>query len=164
MVRFERRLPGPIERVWEYLTQSQHLAAWFGAGQSKYVLEPRVGGMVSFGDNDHVRGVVTQWQPPHKLTYTWNVFMPGETESRYPESYVTFELQRLPAAEGAEAEEVLLTFSHRPMLEGFEQQSMMGWHSFFGLLEQLLRGAPPESLKAAMARNRTLYGVTEIKL
>ncbi|HEV7716068.1 MAG TPA: SRPBCC domain-containing protein [Steroidobacteraceae bacterium] len=160
MIRFERRLPGPIERVWEYLTQPKHLAVWFGAKQSRYVLEPRVGGAVSLGDNGHIRGVVTQWQPPHKLVYTWNVFIPGETESRYPESYVTFELTTLPE----DAKQVLLTFSHRPMLEGFEQQSMMGWHSFFGLLEQLLRGEPPESLEAAMRRNKVLYGVEEIKL
>jgi len=25
----------------------------------------------------HIRGTVTQWQPPRKLIYTWNVFDPG---------------------------------------------------------------------------------------
>ena len=28
--RFERTLPGPIERVWDYLTSSEHLPDWFG--------------------------------------------------------------------------------------------------------------------------------------
>ena len=31
MVRFERVLPGPVERVWEFLTRGEHIAEWFGA-------------------------------------------------------------------------------------------------------------------------------------
>jgi uncharacterized protein YndB with AHSA1/START domain len=29
-VRFERLLPGPIERVWDFLTKPEHLATWLG--------------------------------------------------------------------------------------------------------------------------------------
>ena len=39
-VRLERLLPGPIERVWAYLTESDKRATWFAAG----VFELRVGG------------------------------------------------------------------------------------------------------------------------
>ena len=88
MVRFERTLPGPIERVWEFLTNTERLPAWFGQG----TIEPREGGSVTLMDG-HIRGVVTQWQPPRRLSYTWNVFSPGETESAYPESYLTIELE-----------------------------------------------------------------------
>jgi len=35
-VRFERILPGPIERVWEFLTETERLPGWFGHG----VIEP----------------------------------------------------------------------------------------------------------------------------
>ena len=31
-VRLERLLPGPIERVWAYLTESDKRATWFAAG------------------------------------------------------------------------------------------------------------------------------------
>jgi uncharacterized protein YndB with AHSA1/START domain len=31
--RIERLLPGPIERVWSYLTESEKRRRWFGAGQ-----------------------------------------------------------------------------------------------------------------------------------
>ena len=31
-VRLERLLPGPIERVWAYLTESAKRATWFAAG------------------------------------------------------------------------------------------------------------------------------------
>ena len=78
----------------------------------------------------HIRGVVTQWQPPRLLAYTWNVFHPGETESPYPESYVRFELKH-------QGSEVLLTLSHRPVLADFGQQTLMGWHKFLEMLGAL---------------------------
>ena len=37
-VRFERLLPGPVERVWSYLTQSEKRGTWLASGQ----IEPRV--------------------------------------------------------------------------------------------------------------------------
>ena len=40
MVRFDRGLPGPIEKVWAVLTDTQWLPGWYGAGSS----EPEVGG------------------------------------------------------------------------------------------------------------------------
>ena len=39
-VRLERLLPGPIERVWAYLTESDKRATWFAGGP----FELRVGG------------------------------------------------------------------------------------------------------------------------
>src|SRR5882757_8162576 len=111
MVRFERLLPGPIERVWEFLVDTNRLSGWFGEG----TIEPRVGGAVRImGGN--IRGVVTRWTPPRRLTYTWNVFAPGENESSYPESYVNFELE-------PRGDEVLLILTHLPVLERFEKQN-----------------------------------------
>lgn len=156
MVRFERTLPGPIERVWQYLTSSEQIAEWFGGAGMKYVIEPRVGGMVDLADG-HIRGVVTQWMPPRLLAYTWNVFMPGDVESRYPESYVTFELR-------TQGNDVLLVLTHRPILDGFESQTLMGWHTILDALGSLVRGDAPEARNVLMARNRERYGVTEIKM
>ncbi|MEQ8750919.1 MAG: hypothetical protein RIC52_14200 [Amphiplicatus sp.] len=31
-IRFERLLPGPIERVWAYLTEPEKRAEWFAGG------------------------------------------------------------------------------------------------------------------------------------
>jgi uncharacterized protein YndB with AHSA1/START domain len=84
-VTFRRTLPGPIERVWAFVTEPGHLPAWFGENSS---IEPRQGGRVSLMDG-HIRGVVTQWQPPKTLVYTWNVFGPDDAAdavSAYPES------------------------------------------------------------------------------
>ena len=38
MVRFERRLPLPIERVWQFLADTARLPEWFGEG----TIEPRL--------------------------------------------------------------------------------------------------------------------------
>lgn len=148
--RFERVLPGPIERVWDYLTSSEHLPGWYGGRGMVYTIEPRVGGKVSLA-NDHIRGVVTQWKPPRLLAHTWNVFMPGVPESPFPESYVTFELN-------AKGSDVVLTLTHRPIAPGFEPFTLMGWHTFLELLRALLRQEQPEPTDVVMERNRTRYG------
>ena len=51
-VRLERLLPGPIERVWAYLTESDKRATWFASGP----FELRVGGKADlhFADRRHV--------------------------------------------------------------------------------------------------------------
>ena len=43
-VRLERVLPGPIERVWDYLTDSKKRGKWFASGP----MDLRVGGEVEF--------------------------------------------------------------------------------------------------------------------
>ncbi len=150
-VRFERVLSASIDCVWNHLTASEQLARWLIPG----AIEPRSGGPLDLA-NGHIRGVVTQWKPPRLLIYTWNVFTPGEIESRFPESYVTWELKPQDDA-------VLLTLTHRPMLEEFTAQTMMGWHTFLEMLESVLNGKKPEPHEAVMERNRIRYGVKEIK-
>jgi uncharacterized protein YndB with AHSA1/START domain len=146
-VRFERALPGPIERVWAFLTDTARLPGWFGNG----TIEARAGGAVRFMDG-HVHGTVTQWDPPHKLAYTWNVFNPGQDRSDYPESYLTITLE-------ARGDEVLLTLTHLPVLERFEKQNAMGWHTYLDMLDAAIRGEPIEPRPAYMKRNAALYGV-----
>jgi uncharacterized protein YndB with AHSA1/START domain len=147
-VRFERRLKGPIERVWEHLTSPAKLPGWYG---EQSILEPREGGRVSMSGG-HILGVVTQWKPPRKYAHTWNVFAPGETTSPYPESYLTVELE----AEGAD---VRLTLTHLPVLERFEGQNAMGWATFLDILSNTLAGEAPKPRRAYMEKNAALYGV-----
>lgn len=150
-VTFTRLLPGPIERVWSYIADPKKLPAWFGEGA---MLEPRQGGKVRLS-NGHIRGVVTQWQPPHKLVYTWNVFDAGAPEdavSAYPESYPTFELQ-------AQGDEVLLTFKHFPILERFVLQNAMGWHTMLDILSAGVTGEPIQDRPVYFKKNAALYGV-----
>ena len=146
-VHFERRLTGPIERVWQFLTDTKSLPGWFGDS----VIEPHTGGAVKIMGG-HVQGVVTRWYPPHQLSYTWNVFSPGQERSDYPESYLTFNLT-------AEGNEILLTLTHLPVLERFEKQNAMGWHTFLDMLEAALAGKTVEPREAYMKRNAERYGI-----
>jgi uncharacterized protein YndB with AHSA1/START domain len=150
-ITFTRLLPGPIERVWSYLTDPTKLPTWYG---EVALIEPRAGGKVRLV-NGHIRGIVTQWQPPRKLVYTWNVFDPGAPEdavSAYPESYPTFELQ-------PRGEEVLLTFKHFPILERFVPQNAMGWHTMLDMLSAALNDQPIQSRAEYVAKNAAIYGV-----
>ena len=147
MVRFERLLPGPIERVWEFLVDPVRLPGWFGDA----IIEPRAGGTVRIMGG-HIRGVVTQWIPPRRLTYTWNVFDPADVESAYPESYVSFELE-------PRGDEVLLVLTHLPVLERFEKRNAMGWHTFLDMLAAALRGEPQKPRSAYAQQNAERYGV-----
>jgi len=147
-IRFERSLPGSAERVWAHLTDCSKLAGWYGEDSS---IEPRVGGEVRLMGG-HIRGVVTQWRPNRRLAHTWNVFSPGESESTLPESYLTLDLE--PGGAG-----VTLVLTHMPVLERFEGQNAMGWHTFLDILEASLNACPTEPRAAYMQRNAALYGV-----
>jgi uncharacterized protein YndB with AHSA1/START domain len=47
----ERLLPGPAERIWEHLTNTRLLGAWFG---DKSQIEPRQGGSVRLMDGTRI--------------------------------------------------------------------------------------------------------------
>jgi uncharacterized protein YndB with AHSA1/START domain len=150
-VRFTRVLPGPIGKVWAHLTDTRLLPSWFGE-ESR--IEPRRGGAVHLAGG-HIRGTVTQWQPPRKLVYSWNVFGPDDPPdavSAYPESYPTFELE----ARGAE---VVLTFAHFPVLDRFVPQNAMGWHTMLDILADTLHGRAVAERAVYATRNAAIYGV-----
>ncbi len=154
-VSFERQLPGPIERVWDFLIDTKRLPQWFGDDST---ITPRIGGAVRLMGG-HVRGTVTQWAPPRRLSYTWNVFGPDdgrEAVSAYPESYLSFTL--VPRGEG------VLTLLHLPILDRFEKQNAMGWHTFLDILGAGLRGEAVEERAAYMKKNAERYGVDLDKL
>lgn len=142
-VRFERRLPGPIERVWEYLVDGEKRGRWLASGP----MEPRVGGRVETffkhselseveeptpekyrAMEDGVRsvGTVTRFDPPYALAFTWG-------EESQP-SEVTFELREDGGA-------VLLTLTHR-RLAGTEERNGVaaGWHAHLAILQDELEG------------------------
>lgn len=147
---FERLLPGPIERVWAYLTESDKKAQWLAAGD----VEPRAGGKAEqkFRHNDlsphdnpppekykHMQdgtgftGKVTQYNPPHLLSYTW-----GEGTGEVSE--VTFELK-------PQGDKVLLTLTHRRLGEDptILISVASGWHTHLGILVDVLNNRVPKS-------------------
>ena len=135
-LRFERRLPGAIERAWACLVEPERLAAWFSRGE----IEPGVGGQVvihfeeSHPNAPPARGVVTVWDPPRRLAYTW-------TENS-TESEVSFELS--PVAGG-----VQLVLIHRALPFGEEIAFGGGWHAILDALAQAVADGEPAAVKAA---------------
>ena len=148
VVRFERLLPGPIERVWAYLTEPEKRARWLAGGE----MELRVGGRVELrfrhadlspvpaptperfaanAEGSAVPGTVTACDPPRRLAFTW-----GEGGDRWSE--VTFELE-------AVSEGVRLTVTHRRLGDEPAVWANVagGWHTHLAILEDRLHGRVP---------------------
>jgi len=147
MVRFERPIDAALDRVWSVLTDVRRLPGWYGEG----TIEPRIGGKVELMGG-HIRGTVTRCQPARQLAHSWNVFSPGETQSSFPESYLTLEL----AEKGGHTQ---LTLTHLPTLEQFVKLNAMGWHTFLDMVDAASRRATVEPREAYMKRNAERYGV-----
>jgi len=146
-VRLVRRLPGPVERVWAYLTDPELRGKWLASG----AMEPRVGGRVELHfeharlsnvieqvpdkyrgqEISDVTGRVVRWEPPRVLAYTWG-------ESRGGESEVTFELS-------PRDDDVQLVVMHRRLANRKEMTGVAaGWHTHLGILIDHLAGRPPQ--------------------
>lgn len=148
-VRFERILPGPIERVWDYLTDSEKRGRWFAAG----TMEPRVGGKIEFRFDHaslsphqaptpekfkdlekHEGGFksyhrVTRFDPPRFLSFTWG-------EEKDP-SEVNFELS-------ADGDNVRLVLVHQRLASRADMVNVAGgWHTHLAVLTERLNDRTP---------------------
>jgi len=153
-IRFERVLPGPIERVWAYLTESGKRGKWLAAGTT----ELRIGGRVElkfhhaelsphaeaipekyeqFEGGVSSEGRVTRCDPPRALAFTW-----GEAAG---ESEVTFELT-------PRGEDVLLVLTHRRLKPAEMAETAAGWHTHLAILEDNLHDRTPRRFWATHAR------------
>jgi uncharacterized protein YndB with AHSA1/START domain len=72
LLRFERELAHPPERVWRALTEVDELFGWHPTPAE---FEPRVGGVVRYSPGGDVPempdGEVTEYDPPHVLGHSW---------------------------------------------------------------------------------------------
>ncbi len=165
-IRFQRMLPGPIERVWAYLTDPEKRGCWLASG----ILEQKPGGKVQFNfrhseitphveeipdkykelcaegsDACNFTGLVLRCDPPHQLSYTW-----PESDGR--ESEVTFELT-------PQGERVLLVLTHRKLGDNRHQLLSVsaGWHAHVDILIAKLDGAPVPPFWSAHTRLEAEY-------
>jgi uncharacterized protein YndB with AHSA1/START domain len=146
-IRYPRVLPGPIERVWAFITESDKRGRWLASGP----MELHVGGKVELnfhhadltshaetppekyrkfeqGVTNH--GRITRCEPPRVLSFTWN-------EDAGSVSEVTFEL----SARGAE---VLLELTHRRLGARTAKLSVAsGRHAHLGILIEHLNDREP---------------------
>jgi uncharacterized protein YndB with AHSA1/START domain len=141
-VRFERLLPGPIERVWSYLTDSERFPLWFCAGS----VAPAIGGEVSFDMG--MNGRVTVYEPPHVLEYTWNE--PERSRGIVLDTLVRWELT-------TEGEQVRLLLVHRRLAGTALPQYGAGWHAVLDSLDAHLQGREVPSIEATFAALEPTY-------
>lgn len=67
---FERYLPYPASRVWDAISDSAQLSQWYPC---LVELEPHKGGRITFtfdGEEPEI-SQITEFDPPHALSYTW---------------------------------------------------------------------------------------------
>ncbi|WP_394697068.1 SRPBCC family protein [Pseudoxanthomonas japonensis] len=160
-LRLQRSLPGPIERVWHYLTDSEARGSWLASGP----MDLRVGGDVrlEFHNDDlsdhrvptperyrtedgchHQSGQVTACEPPHLLAHTW-----GEADGSASE--VRFDLQ-------PDGDRVLLTITHARLPDRAALLSVSaGWHAHVGILLDQLEGRAPGNFWVAHEALETAY-------
>jgi len=146
-VRFERLLPGPVERVWEFITDSDKRALWLCGGE--YELEPE-GRVEMLFDNSRLSGPddreppekhrsvagevrmagrVLRCEPPRLLEHTW-VF--GDEHS-----IVRYELAPV-------GDDVRLVLTHSRLAAPQVVLSVCGgWHTHLAVLEAVLTDSVP---------------------
>ena len=159
-VCIRRVLPGPVERVWAYLTESEKRGRWLASGP----MELRVGGRVELNfrhadltphaedppekykdtkDGFAIYGHITRCDPPRLLSYTFNEAA-GDSE-------VTFELT-------PQGEDVLLVLTHRRLGNRAAMVSIAGgWHTHLGILLDHLEGREPRPFWSTHARLEAEY-------
>jgi uncharacterized protein YndB with AHSA1/START domain len=73
--RIEREtvIDAPLERVWEVITEAEHLGRWFGNAGAEIDLRPG-GAMVLRWSDRALRGRVVAVEPPTRFSYRWAPF------------------------------------------------------------------------------------------
>lgn len=139
-LKIERVLPGPIERVWEYLTNGELRSQWLAAGDMELkvgapfefvwrndtLTDPPGKRPQGFSDEHRMQSRITEIDPPRRLAFTWQ----GGSD-------VSFELE-------PRGDRVLLTVIHRRVSD----PSMLtkvgpGWHNHLDVLVARVSGKEP---------------------
>jgi uncharacterized protein YndB with AHSA1/START domain len=152
-VRIERMLPGPVERVWSYLTDSNLRGQWLATGD----MDLRPGGKVElvwrnddltgsegrpegFREEHRMQTSVVRVEAPRLLVIGWD----GGAD-------VTFELE-------PKGSEVKLTITHRRLPDRGQLLGVSaGWHAHLDVLIARMRGGEPPQFWRNWTRLKAEY-------
>jgi uncharacterized protein YndB with AHSA1/START domain len=132
VLRFERRLPKPVEEVWRAVTHPAEMRSWFPTRIE--IDEWAVGANLTHHFDGHaidpLPGTVLEWDPPHRVRFTWGTDTIGFELSEPPGGGTLFVLtEELDAHVAA--------------------RNAAGWES---CLDRLALGAEAESWQARFER------------
>jgi uncharacterized protein YndB with AHSA1/START domain len=122
------------EQVWQALTSAEFSRQYFSGLAVEF--EPRVGGrfVVRMPDGAvHIAGEVFAWDPPRKLSMTFNVAWDGLVDA-LGETLVTYEIE--PAGEAVKL--TLTEANERPHSEDILSGGREGWPAILSGLKSLL--------------------------
>lgn len=140
ILRLERILPGPVERVWSYLTDGELRRQWLAAGEmtlkpgaefefvwrNDELTDPPGQRPEGFGEENRMTCRILEVEAPQRLFISWGA-----------QSDVLFEL----CARGTNT---LLTITHRrPPTREVLLNVSAGWHAHLDVLEAKLAGKQP---------------------
>jgi uncharacterized protein YndB with AHSA1/START domain len=153
-LKIQRVLPGPIERVWAYLTDSDLRRQWLAAGEMEMksgaafefvwrnneLTNPPGARPAGFSDEHRMECQITELDPPRKLAFTW-----GNSGG------VSFELKTA-------GDDVLLTVIHRRLPDRVTMLMVgAGWHMHLDILVARVSGKEPEPFWDGWSRLRQEY-------
>ncbi len=139
-VTLQRLLPGPIERVWAYLTESDLRRQWLAAGEMQMevgapvelvwrndeLTDPPGQRPAGFPEENRMQSQITELDPLRKLAITWS----GSGD-------VSFELE-------PKGDKVLLTVTHRRLADRNATAMFgSGWHMHLDILVARSTGKEP---------------------
>jgi uncharacterized protein YndB with AHSA1/START domain len=133
------------EKVWQALTSAEFSRQYFSGLAVE--MDGRKGGAFAVRLPDgsvHIGGEVIEFDPPRRLTVTWNVNWPGLLEKLGP-TLVTYEIDEVEEA-------VQLTFiqSHdRPISDDILSGGRAGWPAILSSLKSLLETGTALTIKLA---------------
>lgn len=142
------------EKVWEALTSAEFSRKYFSGLAVE--LEPRIGGAFLLRNPDgsvHISGEVFEYDPPRRLTATFNVDWPALTEKLGP-TLVSYEIE--PAGEAVKL--TMLQSHDRDISDDILSGGRAGWPAILSGLKSLLETGrapaikmqPPERMLAAL--------------
>lgn len=153
-LKIQRLLPGPIERVWAYLTESDLRRQWLAAGQMEMkvgspfefvwrndeLTDPPGQRPAGFSDEHRLQCHITELDPPRKLVITW-----GSTGG------VSFELE-------PQGKDVLLTLIHRRVPDRAMLLNVSaGWHMHLDILVARMNSKEPAPFWDGWSRLKKEY-------
>jgi len=150
----ERLLPGPVERIWAYLTESDLRRSWLAAGEmtlevgapfefvwrNDELTDPPGARPDGFGGEHRMQSRITELDPPRRIAFTWD----GSGE--------------VSIALDPRGKDVLLTLIHRRVPDRATLLGVSsGWHAHLDVLEARARFARPAPFWDEWARLRADY-------